>query len=108
VPRNPRTIFEVQSESLRTLAADWRVPFPSIPVVGPHLAPNVTRSFRRTESYEVEAHVRRLKQHHCESVASLRFVHATVEALASLTLDYRITSASLPDQIMGQLHLIVR
>ena len=70
--------------------------------------PNVTiPSIKRSTSYDVEVHVRRLKHKLREPFDNMYLIFASVDAARSFHIDYQILAANLPDKQTGNLHVII-
>ncbi len=78
----------------------------TLPSVGPR---NVSSPrIRRTNSYEVNIHVKELKHNLLEGLPPLYVVFDSYENTPSFGIEYRILAANMPKPVSGQLHVIVR
>lgn len=86
------------------------VPFLEHTALNPILpSPNVSSpNIRRTNSYDVEIHVRRVKHKLPEPFDPLYVVFESYETAASFHIDYEIFAANLPEESSGKLHVIIR
>jgi hypothetical protein len=74
----------------------------------PRVQPNISSpDIRRSNSYDVELHVRKLKQNISESFARMSITFDSFEHASSFQIDYRIVAANVPKLITGALHVIV-
>ena len=73
-------------------------------VTPPNISPP---SIRRTDSYEVELDVARIKHRTQETCLSLHVVFDTFDSAQSFHIDYSILAANVPQEITGQLHVII-
>ena len=71
--------------------------------------PNVSPpTIRRTDSYEVNFHVARIKHKTHESCPTLYAIFDSFDSARSFHTDYRILAANVPQEITGQLHVIIQ
>jgi hypothetical protein len=108
-PRRPRTRIELLSEQTR-------MPWSMLAPLAPHRyapeaafqAPNVSPpTIRRTSSYEVEVHVDKVKHGLRESFDPLYVVFESYEGARSFHIDYQVLASNVPQQITGQLHVVI-
>jgi hypothetical protein len=64
-------------------------------------------SIRRTNSYDVELHIRRAKHQNQISVACFLAVFDSYETANSFVIDYSICAANLPKKLTGELSVVV-
>lgn len=64
-------------------------------------------SIRKTGSYEVEFYVDRLKHKLREAADPLYISFESFESAQSFTIDYRLLAANIPEEISGQLHVVI-
>ncbi|MHC5862476.1 hypothetical protein, partial [Nostoc sp.] len=70
--------------------------------------PNVSSlEIRRSNSYNVELHVRKLKQNTSESFDRMIVTFDSFEHASSFRIDYQIIAANVPKPLIGSLHVIV-
>jgi hypothetical protein len=70
--------------------------------------PNVSSpDIRRSNSYDVELHVRKLKQNISESFYPMIITFDSFEHASSFQIDYQIVAENIPKSITGALHVIV-
>ncbi|MBW4471136.1 MAG: hypothetical protein KME45_12135 [Stenomitos rutilans HA7619-LM2] len=70
--------------------------------------PNVSSlDIRRSNSYDVELHVRKLKQNTSEYFDSIGIIFESFEQVLSFQIDYRIVAANVPKPVTGKLHVIL-
>lgn len=67
-----------------------------------------TPTIRRTNSYEVEFHIDRVKHNTGESCPTLYLVLDSFEHADPFHSDYRIRAGNVPHEINGQLHFVIR
>jgi hypothetical protein len=86
----------------------------ALPQIAPFLnsqsrvQPNVSSpNIRRSNSYDVELHVRKLKQNMSEPFDRMIITFDSFEQASSFRIDYRIVAANVPKPITGALHVIV-
>jgi hypothetical protein len=109
-PTKPRTFAESLQDMMRRdfTLRDLGLPLAS----GLNLArdkPNVSDpNIRRSNSYDVRVHVRRLKQHQSLRLARLVLVFPPALGVQSMSLDYKLNSATLPQPVTGTLHIVAR
>src|SRR5205823_5543657 len=77
-----------------------------IPYVGPR---NVSSpEIRRTNSYDVNIHVKHLKHNLVEHLEPLCVVFDTHEEARSFGIDYQLLAANVANAMTGKLHVILR
>lgn len=64
-------------------------------------------NIRRTNSYDVDFHVRRLKHQMQEPADILYVVFDSFEEVKSFQIDYKILAADVPNEIDGSLHVVI-
>lgn len=70
--------------------------------------PNVTAPrIKRSQSYDVDINVRRLKHKLREPFNCMYLIFTSVEAAQSFHFDYEILAANIPDTQSGSLHVII-
>lgn len=94
------------------LASLMSVPImrPLPPYLGPHsrTPPNVSNPrIRRTNSYDVEVSIERIKQNTLESIGELAVTFDSYEDASSFRINYQINAENLPRLVTGSLHVIV-
>lgn len=68
--------------------------------------PNVSSlDIRRSNSYDVKLHVRRLKQNTPESLDPMIIMFDSFDQVSSFRIDYRIIAANVPKPVTGKLHV---
>lgn len=83
---------------------------PAIPPLSAlqHVARNVSSpSIERTNSYDVNIHVKNLKHQLTEDLGTLYAVFESFDAAASFSIDYRLVTANVPKPVAGKLHVVV-
>lgn len=69
--------------------------------------PNVSSpNIRHTNSYDVNVHVRKLKQNKSESFYPIFIVFDSFTQVSSFRIDYKIVAENLPKPVTGELHVI--
>lgn len=63
---------------------------------------------RKSQSYDVEFHVGRLKHNMQEELGELALIFPDAASSRSLTIDWQIRCGTLPDLVRGKLHLVFR
>lgn len=85
--------------------------FPHVhtPGIGSRPAPNVSSpQIKKTNSYEVEQHVKQLKHTKKElRVATYHITFDSLESARSFQIEYRVVAANLPDMLTGSLNVII-
>ncbi len=66
-------------------------------------APNI----RNTGSYNVDFHIQRLKHKLQEPTDPLYVIFESFESARSFNIDYRLLAANIPNEVTGQLHIII-
>ena len=64
-------------------------------------------SIKRIQSYEVHVHVQKIKHNLQEHLDPLFVVFDTMDYANSFTIDYRILTANIPHEVIGNLHVVV-
>lgn len=106
-PRKPRTqmqkLYESISEPLVSMPSLTRyMPDSILP------APNVSApSIKQTNSYDVSFHVQRVKHKLQEPSEPLYVIFESFEGAQSFHIDYQILAANVPNEVTGQLHIVV-
>ncbi len=103
-PAKPMSPIERLASVSRGLGYDrvsFRMPDVSPPgnVSGPEI--------RKSDSYDVEFHVRRLKHNFSEPLSPLFVVFDSFEDAGSFHVDYRINAGNIPQETTGQLHVVI-
>jgi hypothetical protein len=62
-------------------------------------------TIKKTNSYDVNFHVKTLKHHHKEALDILYAKFDDISKARGFTIDYRITAANIPLPVSGQLHI---
>lgn len=108
-PQPPRTELEILQEGI-TRGFQNTLHYPPQIDYGAFDPPsNVSRpEIRRTNSYDVSISARRLKQRTSDPLEQMIVVFDSREAVGSFRIDYRINAANVPDEVTGQLHVILR
>jgi hypothetical protein len=105
VPRTRKDRLSLMTPSLAISALPQIAPFlNSQPRVQPNLS---SPDIRRSNSYDVELHVRKLKQNISESFDPMIITFDSFEHASSFQINYRIIAANVPKPITGVLHVIV-
>jgi hypothetical protein len=65
-------------------------------------------SLEKTNSYELKDHFKRIKHGHEEYLPDLIIAFDSYAAASSFKINYRITAANLPDQMEGEMNVVVR
>jgi hypothetical protein len=105
-PRPPKTRWEGTADKLASLTSGTTLfgTAATLPMVPRNVSSPV---IRRSNSYEVNVHVKQLKHMLQESLDSLHLVFKSYERASSFGFDYRIIAANVPQPVVGELHLIV-
>jgi len=64
-------------------------------------------TIRKTGSYEVEFYAKRIKHKLQEATDPLYVLFQSFEAARSFRIDYRLLAANIPEEVTGQLHVVV-
>lgn len=113
-PQPPRTSADIASEQLRSSLRSARPYMPDLSglqSLGSRLGPpsNVSPpTIRETGSYEVKWKVRRVKHKQHAPLQPLIIVFDDHESASSFGIDYRLHAGNLPDEVKGQLHVVVK
>jgi hypothetical protein len=101
-PEKPKPFLERMGS-----LGDFRVPaMDRLRDIGP--PPNVSSPrIRRSNSYDVEVHVGRIKHGWFEPFDPLYVLFESIDAARSFHFDYRINAANLPKDTKGVLHVII-
>lgn len=106
-PRKPRTQMQKLYESISG-------PLVSMPSLTPYMpdpilpAPNVSAPIiKQTNSYDVSFHVQRVKHKLQEPCEPLYVIFESFEGAQSFHIDYQILAANVPNEVTGQLHIVV-
>lgn len=67
-------------------------------------SPNI----RQTGSYDVDFHVQRIKHKLQEPADPLYVIFESFESARSFQIDYRLLAANVPNEVTGQLHVIIK
>ena len=63
---------------------------------------------KKTNSYSVNFHVKRIKHNVPEELSRLHLVFESFESASNFTIDYELKAANLPDPVLGKLHVAVQ
>lgn len=102
-PIRPRTAIELSLQSIHALPRS-HLTLPSLPDIGGNVS---DPSIRRSNSYDVDFEVNRLRHGRTEQLPDLALTFESDDAIGSFACDYRITSAEMPDSWTGRLHVVV-
>jgi len=104
-PEPPQRPARGLSEALASLCLDYHLPL----LKPPHFTPtNVSGpQIRRTNSYEVNIHVRQLKHNLDLSLATLHVLFGSYEEARSFSIDYHIMAGNIPKPTIGTLYVVV-
>jgi hypothetical protein len=61
---------------------------------------------KRSNSYEVRAHVEQLMHGMIVHLDKLYLLFESREAVRSFSIDYRLLAANLPEKVAGKLHVV--
>lgn len=106
-PAKPRTQMQRLLESMSSPLGSMplsisRMPRPLLP------PPNVSApNIKNTGSYNVDFHIQRLKHKLSEPVDPLYVIFESFENARSFQIDYQLLAANIPDEVIGQLHVII-
>jgi hypothetical protein len=64
-------------------------------------------TIRKTGSYEVEFYVERIKHKLQQESDPLYILFESFEAAQSFKIDYRLLAANIPEEVTGQLHVVI-
>lgn len=106
-PAEPKTQMQKLYESIsRPLVG---VPSLASYMPDPILPPsNVSASsIKKADSYDVDFHIQRVKHNLQESTEPLYVVFESFESAQSFHIDYRILAANVPNEVSGQLHVVI-
>jgi hypothetical protein len=111
-PPKPPSKSKTQMEKLRAPLGGGIPSVPYPPAFNPSsIQPpsNVSApSIKRTRSYDVNLHVRRIKHKLREPFDTLCVVFKSFESAHSFHIAYEILAADLPSKITGDLHIIIQ
>ena len=105
-PTPPRSQFELIAEGMQfpDIMPRYDGWLPSRPSAPSNVsAPRI----RETNSFDIEVHVGRAKQHQENALVTFRLEFPSIESARSLTLEYQIHSASLPEPVSDKLHVVL-
>jgi hypothetical protein len=69
--------------------------------------PNISSpDIRRSNSYDVRLHVRKLKQNTLEDFDPMIIVFDSLDQISSFQIDYQLVAANIPTAVTGKLHVI--
>jgi hypothetical protein len=106
-PREPRTPMQMALEGMSMPMSSYLDPsiyrpsFPGVSLPGNVSGPRI----RRTNSYDVEVSVRRLKHALSERFDAMYVVFNSPEDVRPFRIDYRINAANAPRESTGPLHV---
>jgi hypothetical protein len=101
-PRQPRTKTEMMTDSLGHIPHLY-VPRASLP----DLKLPTSFSIKRTGSYTVTDHFRRIKHGSQGTMPEMVLTFDSYESASSFNCNYMIRPANLPDPVTGQLHFVI-
>jgi hypothetical protein len=105
IPRTQKDRLNLKMSSLDVSTLRQFSPFLSSQA---QAQPNVSSlDIRRSNSYDVELHVRKLKQSTLEPFDTIGIIFESFEQVSSFQVDYRIVAANVPKSILGKLHVIL-
>ena len=87
------------ADRLRHFEHGIRLPQLRLPDSGP--------TIRKTHSYDVEFHVKRLKHGFTWSLDTLFLTFDSYETAQSFPIDFRINAGNMPEEALGKVHVIV-
>lgn len=107
-PQKPRTQIQKLYESISGPPVSISSLIPHIPdSVLP--APNVSApNIKRTNSYDVDFHIQRVKHKLQEPAEPLYVIFGSFEDAQSFHIDYEILAANVPNKVAGQLHVEIK
>lgn len=106
-PSKPKTRLEMLRQGFSLPTIPDLSTFTRLPA-GIGAPPNITvPSIRRSKSYDVEVHIRRLKHHLQEPFDNMHVIFASIDAAQSFHIDYQILAANFPSMQSGSLHVII-
>jgi hypothetical protein len=108
LPEEPMTALQrIANHSLSPVLSSSM--FNYRPDVLPMLPSNVSSPrIKRVNSYEVHVHVQKLKHNLQELLDPLFVVFESFENAKSFTIDYRILAANIPQEVTGNLHVVIQ
>jgi hypothetical protein len=107
-PTPPRTVIEM-FQNIGKLNIPY-LPRISPSVMSPHTRPDVPKGpfIKKTNSYEVSFSVQRLK-HGLQTIFDPLFaIFPSIESVCSFGIDYRVLAANLPEEIKGDVHIVLK
>ena len=114
-PTEPPKPPEKLRTQIQKLMESFSKPLISVPSLHPHISAQIRPpsnvsviNIKRTSSYDVDFHVQRIK-HKLQEPADepLYVVFQSFEGAQSFQIDYRILAANIPNELTGQLHVII-
>lgn len=110
-PSHPVSEMERITYSLANPLANYehllRINQPDIPYLGP--PPNVSApNIRRTNSYDVDMKVQKVKHNLPESLDPLLLIFDNFESATSFSIEYTLFTDDLPDKVSDKLHVIIQ
>lgn len=107
-PTPPRTMIEM-FQNIGRLNIPY-LPRISPSVMSPHTRPDVPKGpfIKKTNSYEVSFSVQRLKHGFQTIFDPLFAIFPSIESVCSFGIDYRVLAANLPEEIKGDVHIVLK
>jgi hypothetical protein len=105
-PVEPRTQAQVFTESIDYMRnfSGISIPRPYIPQIGQVS----TFSLKRTKSYEITEHSKRIKHGDYFSLPELYLTFDSFEVAVSFSCEYTIRPANLPEPLQGKLNFVIK
>ncbi len=111
-PKQPVEPMTQMQQLARSMQYNQMVPlssyFNSASNVSPVLPENVSGpSIKRTNSYEVQVHVQKIKHNLQLPLDPLFVTFDSYKTASSFNIDYRILAANIPREVTGSMHIII-
>lgn len=104
VPRTRKDRLSLTMPSLTALTLPQLAPFINSQI---KTQPNISSlDIRRSNSYDVKLHVRKLKQNIPEAFDPMIVIFDASDLVSSFRIDYKLIAANVPKPITGKLHVI--
>lgn len=105
-PLKPKSRLDVITNlNLPNAVLDRLSPMPTT-FPQPNIDLNVGKpDIRKTNSYDVNFHVRTLKHHQSETLETLYINFDDIHSAKGFTIDYKIIAANIPNPVTGRLHV---
>jgi hypothetical protein len=106
-PVEPRAPSEGLRAGIAALAEPWSLVPPPMPAIGSPFANVSGWSVKRSNSYDVSAHVKESIHRLPVDLDSLYVMFELRQAVKSFSIDYELLASNIPEKLTGKLHVIV-